>query len=116
MSLYTPLLRITATVRHRTDSVDAHGDVATSETLQEGVPCHAYQRFRTEFTDGTVIGVDELVVHLMADIEVSTGDRIDLAWPSGRTIAGEIIGPPARRVNARQGRVHHIEVRVREIH
>ena len=112
---HTALLHLTAHVRHREDSVDAHGDVVTTETVVGPIVCHAYQRWRSEFTDAQVIGVEELVVHLMADVEVTVGDRIDIAWPDFRTVEAEVIGPPARRINARNGRVHHIEVRTREI-
>lgn len=115
MTLYTPLLRLRGDIRHRQDTVDANGDVSTAETVTLGVPCHAYQRYRLEHTDGREIGVDELVVHLPVGTDIDIGDRIDIAWPSGRTIEAEVIGPPARRVRATTGIAHHIEVRTREI-
>jgi len=111
---YDRLLRLRATIHHRSDTVDAHGDVATSETLTEA-PCHAYQRYRIEEADGRILGIDEIVVHLPIGTPVETGDRIDIVWPTRRTILAEVIGPPALRVRATTGRPHHIEVRTREI-
>lgn len=111
---YDRLLRLRATIRHRSDVVDAHGDVETSETTVEA-PCHAYQRYRIEEADGRVLGWDEIVVHLPIGTVVETGDRIDIVWPTRRTILAEVIGPPALRVRARTGEPHHIEVRTREI-
>lgn len=113
---YNALLRLSAAVRHREDTVDAVGDVATTETVVEGVPCHAYQRYLWEETDGRMLGVETLIVHLLADVAVTTGDRIDITWPDGTGVRhAEVIGPPARRVRARTGKVHHIECRTREI-
>lgn len=115
MTLYSPLLRLRADIRHRSDTVTATGDVETTETVVAGVPCHAYQRYRLEYTDGREVGVDELVVHLPIGTDVDIGDRIDITWPTSRTIEAEVIGPPARRVRALSGAAHHIEVRTREI-
>lgn len=111
---YERLLRLRASIRHRVDVVDAHGDVATTETITEA-PCHAYQRYRLEETNGRVLGIDELVVHLPIGTPVEVGDRIDIVWPTRRTILAEVIGPPALRVRATTGQPHHIEVRTREI-
>ncbi len=116
MGLYDPLLRLTATVRHRADTNDAHGDLVTTETVTGPHPCHAYQRYRYEDTgDGKMLGVDELMVHLLPDVNVTTGDRIDITWPDGQLKQAEVLGPPAYRVRARTGKVHHIELRTREI-
>lgn len=116
MSLYDGLLRLTAMIRHRSDTVDANGDVATAETVTGPHPCHAYQRYRYEDTADTHnLGIDELVVHFLPDVEITTGDLIDITWPDGQQKHAEVLGPPAYRVRARSGAVHHVELRTREI-
>lgn len=109
------LLRLTCTVRHRVDAVDSHGDVTTSDETAGPFPCHAYQRYRYEIIDGKMLGAEDLVVHLLADTAVDVGDRLDIVWPGHRTVEAEVTGPPARRVRATTGAVHHIELRTREI-
>jgi len=113
---YSNLLRLHCTIRNRIDSVDAHGDVVTTEDIVGPLPCHAYQRYREEYIDGRMLGMEEIVVHLLVDTPVNVGSRLDIEWPDHRTVEAEVVGPPARRVRARTGRVHHIELRAREIH
>jgi hypothetical protein len=108
------LLTSSCLIRHRTDTNDANGDVVTTEAVSGPFPCHAYQYFAREETDGQVIGREDMVVHLPAGTAVANGDRLDITWPSGRVITAEATGPPAERVNARFGTVHHVEIRVRE--
>jgi hypothetical protein len=110
------LLQMACRVRRRTDVVDDNGDVVTTDTEIGSWPCHAYQFFANEETDRKVIGREDVIVHLPPEADVETGDRLDIIWPSrGRTIEAEVIAPPAYRVNARTGLVHHIEARSREV-
>lgn len=115
MNGHLGLMRQVCRVRRRTDVTDGNGDVITTDTELGPWPCHAYQFFGNEQTTSRVIGREDLMVHLPPEADVLTGDRIDIVWPTHRTVEAEVIAPPARRINARTGDVHHLEVRTREV-
>jgi hypothetical protein len=109
------LLRLSAVLVSRSVTNDANGDLVTTEARLGPYSCHAYQSFGTEETGRQATGREDFVVHLPAEVDPSIIDLLEITWPDGGVVNAEVVGPPARRVNARTGVVHHVEARCREV-
>lgn len=112
---HSALLTLSAVLVQRSDTNDAQGDVVTSEARLGPYPCHAYQSFATEESNRQAIGREDFVVHLPPDVDPTFIDMLEITMPTGAVIRAEVVGPPARRVNARTGAIHHVEARCREV-